>query len=150
MWPAKKKNARGAGGEHKGSESSISRKKRESSVSNTSASELDSWPNFNGRGFDTPPQICPSVWPDNWVSNSHSNKWAASRRGVSPLGVEIPPVAARGRRIALTLLIVLVLVTTGIDAISSTMALFFFFVCGEIGAQEGGESESTVMTTTGF
>ncbi|KAF2541116.1 hypothetical protein F2Q68_00032322 [Brassica cretica] len=88
MWPAKKKNARGAGGEHKGSESSISRKKRE--------------------------------------------------------------IAARGRRIALTLLIVLVLVTTGIDAISSTMALFFFFVCGEIGAQEGGESESTVMTTTGF
>lgn len=47
MWPAKKKNARGTGGEHKGSESSISRKKRESSVSNTSAAELDSWPNFN-------------------------------------------------------------------------------------------------------
>ncbi|KAF2591966.1 hypothetical protein F2Q70_00038772 [Brassica cretica] len=44
-----------------------------------------------GRGFDPPPQICPSVWPGNWVSNSHSNKWAASRRGVSPLGVEIPP-----------------------------------------------------------
>ncbi|KAF3495585.1 hypothetical protein DY000_02054209 [Brassica cretica] len=49
-----------------------------------------------GRGFDPLPQICPSVWPGNWVSNSHSNKWAASRRGVSPLGVsplgvEIPP-----------------------------------------------------------
>ncbi|KAF2610195.1 hypothetical protein F2Q70_00009087 [Brassica cretica] len=44
-----------------------------------------------GRGFDPPPQICPSVWPGNWISNSHSNKWAASRRGVSPLGVEIPP-----------------------------------------------------------
>ncbi|CAF1850329.1 unnamed protein product [Brassica napus] len=33
-----------------------------------------------GRGFDPPSQICPSVWPSNWVSNSHSNKWAASRR----------------------------------------------------------------------
>ncbi|KAF3516581.1 hypothetical protein DY000_02059490 [Brassica cretica] len=40
-----------------------------------------------GRGFDPLPQICPSVWPGNWVSNSHSNKWAASRRGVSPLGM---------------------------------------------------------------
>ena len=39
-----------------------------------------------GRGFDPPFQIRPSVWPDNWVSNSHSNKWAASRRGVSPWG----------------------------------------------------------------
>ena len=39
-----------------------------------------------GRGFDPPSQICPSVWPSNWVSNSHSNKWAASRRVVSPLG----------------------------------------------------------------
>ncbi|KAF3529452.1 hypothetical protein DY000_02043778 [Brassica cretica] len=36
-----------------------------------------------GRGFDLLPQICPSVWPGNWVSNSHSNKWAAPRRGVS-------------------------------------------------------------------
>ncbi|KAL0684051.1 hypothetical protein Bca4012_050899 [Brassica carinata] len=44
-----------------------------------------------GRGFDPPPQICPSVWPNNWVSNSRNNKWAASRRGVSPLGFEIPP-----------------------------------------------------------
>ncbi|KAL0663568.1 hypothetical protein Bca4012_100405 [Brassica carinata] len=44
-----------------------------------------------GRGFDPPSQICSSVWPGNWVSNSHSNKWAASRREVSPLGVEIPP-----------------------------------------------------------
>ncbi|WZZ26971.1 hypothetical protein YC2023_010372 [Brassica napus] len=40
-----------------------------------------------GRGFDPPSQIYPSVWPGNWVSNSHSNKWAASRRGVSPLGL---------------------------------------------------------------